>query len=180
MYGRRNPYSLFKTIEMLVDENLISKNDFKIRLIGRFGGEIYEMINNSSFKENIEVINYLPHKQSIIELQRSDVLLLIVDESKESEEIVPGKVYEYLGVKKPILAIGPEKGAIADLLSETNAGLIAHQLNLEKIKHNFLKFYNKWKNKSLPVPNETVIEKFDRRYLTQLLSKELGYSLKSN
>jgi len=171
MYGRRNPYSLFKTIEMLVEENLISKNDFKIRLIGRFGNEIFEMINNASFKENIEIINYLPHKQSIIELQRSDVLLLIVDESKESEEIVPGKVYEYLGVKKPIFAIGPEKGAIADLLSETNAGLIAHQLNLEKIKDNILKFYNKWKNKEILYnPNLNEINKYERKNATKKLA----------
>jgi hypothetical protein len=172
MYGRRNPYSLFKTIEMLVEENLISKNDFKIRLIGRFGNEIFEMINNASFKENIEIINYLPHKQSIIELQRSDVLLLIVDESKESEEIVPGKVYEYLGVKKPILAIGPEKGAIADLLSETNAGLIAHQSNIEKIKENLLNFYYKWKNKEILYnPNLNEINKYERKNAAKKLAE---------
>lgn len=172
MYGRRNPYSLFKTIEMLVEENLISKNDFRIRLIGRFGNEIFEMINNASFKENIEIINYLPHKQSIIELQRSDVLLLIVDESKESEEIVPGKVYEYLGVKKPIFAIGPEKGAIADLLSETNAGLIAHQSNIEKIKENLLNFYYKWKNKEILYnPNLNEINKYERKNAAKKLAE---------
>ncbi len=65
MYGRRNPQSLFNVLDNLINIEEIDLNSFKIRLIGRFGNEIYEMIERTNFKNSIEIINYLPHYQSI-------------------------------------------------------------------------------------------------------------------
>ena len=67
------------------------------------------MFNATTFKSSIEVIGYVPHEKSISYLLVSHALLLIVDEAKESEEIVPGKVYEYIGSMKPVIAIAPAK-----------------------------------------------------------------------
>ncbi len=47
MYGRRNPESLFKALEFLVQNREVSKNEFKIKLIGRFGAEVHHMIDNT-------------------------------------------------------------------------------------------------------------------------------------
>ncbi len=171
MYGRRNPAALFQAIEKLLNDMLIRRNDFNIKFIGRFGREIYEMIENTSFRDSIEVISYLPHKESLIELLKSDALLLIVDESKESEEIVPGKVYEYIGTKKPILTIAPTNSAIAQLMEETGLGLVAHQNQVDKIAENFLKLYNAYKNKDIKLEiNESAIAKFERREAAKQLS----------
>lgn len=107
---------------------------------------------------------------------KSDALLLVVDESKESREIVPGKVYEYIGVKRPLIAIGPEDGAVANLIHETSAGDIAHQNNIEKIKSMFMQAYTNWKNGSHTTDsNQDIIRKYERRNaagrLAELLSK---------
>lgn len=184
MYGRRNPDSLFKAIEKLVDENKIEQNQFTLQFIGRFGSEIHEMFENTKLKENIKKINYLPHSESLKKLVQSDALLLIVDEAKESEEIVPGKVYEYLGTKKPLLVIAPEKGAVADLIYETGAVLVAHQTQIAKIADNFLTLFNLWKiNKKLSGINEEKINKYERResakYLSNLLNNLTKKHLKS-
>lgn len=174
MYGRRNPESLFQAINHLILKNAIEKNSFHIRLIGRFGQEIHEMIEKSGIKENIEVINYLPHSESLKYLMQSDALLLIVDESKESEEIVPGKVYEYLGTKIPLLVIAPEQSAIADLMIETGAGLLAHQSDINKISKNFQTLYNNWKSGiSLDTLNENAISKYERKESAKKLAEQL-------
>lgn len=171
MYGRRNPSALFQAIEKLLNENLIKKDDFIIKFIGRFGREVNEMIENTSFRDSIEVINYLPHQESLIELLKSDALLLIVDESKESEEIVPGKVYEYIGTKKPILTIAPTNGAIAQLMQETGLGLVAHQSEQDKIASNFLSLFRIYKNEeeNLRIDN-AAIAKYERRESAKQLS----------
>jgi glycosyltransferase involved in cell wall biosynthesis len=179
MYGRRNPEALFQAINNLLKSELISKDEFHIRLIGRFGQEIFEMIENSGFSENIEVIHYLPHSESLQYLLKSDALLLIVDESKESEEIVPGKVYEYLGTNIPLLVIAPEKSAIADLMQETGAGLLAHQSQTSLIGNNFLTMFNNWKNGlSLETLNPNSIKKYERkesaRKLAQILDSQFN------
>lgn len=175
MYGRRNPESLFKSIEFLIKQEKVNPKDIKLVFVGRFGDEIHEMFKNASFKESIEIFPYVPHKQSVEFILRSDALLLVVDESKESEEIVPGKVYEYIGTRKPILAIAPDNSAIAKLIKETNTGLVAHQSEIDKISDNLFKFYQAWKqNIQLTIPEEKEINKYERRESAKQLAELLN------
>ncbi len=174
MYGRRNPAALFLALESLIEKGLIKKESILLRFIGRFGNEIHDMFQSSSLKDSIEIIGYIPHEKSISYVQVSDVLLLIVDESKESEEIVPGKVYEYIGSMKPVLAIAPEQGAIADLIKETQAGGIAHQSNIEGIASIIFEMYSAFK-KGLPLanPHKEIIQCYERRESTKKLAELL-------
>lgn len=174
MYGRRNPAALFLALESLIEKGLIKKESLLLRFIGRFGNEIHDMFQSSSLKDSIEIIGYIPHEKSISYVQVSDVLLLIVDESKESEEIVPGKVYEYIGSMKPVLAIAPEQGAIADLIKETQAGGIAHQSNIEGIASIIFEMYSAFKN-GLPLanPHKEIIQCYERRESTKKLAELL-------
>lgn len=175
MYGRRNPYSFFQAIELLIKQNKIVPDNLNIRFVGRFGGEVEEMFENASFKNQIEKINYLPHEKSIEFLLLSDILLLIVDESKESQEIVPGKVYEYIGVRKPIIAIAPQDSAISYLIKETQSGRIAHQSEIELTSEIFLYYYNQWLNNSFNYnPNEKLINNYERRESARKLSNILN------
>ncbi len=174
LYGRRNPASLFASIEMLIKDGKLKSDDFTLRFVGRFGAEIEEMFDTASFRDSIERISYLPHSESIKQLLQSDTLLLIVDESKESKEIVPGKVYEYIGVKKPIIAIAPHESAIADLLEETQSGKTAHQSEINYIANTFLDLLQNWKSGNNPFqPNEVAIQKYERRESAKKLASLL-------
>jgi glycosyltransferase involved in cell wall biosynthesis len=179
MYGRRNPQALFEAIENLIKANKVDKSKFKLRFVGRFGNEVLEMIDKTSFKDSIETIGYVTHEKSIEFLLSSDALLLVVDESKESEEIVPGKVYEYMGVYKPLFTIAPENGAIAKLVRETNSGLIAHQSDIKGIAKIFEQYYtSKMNNQELISPKIDEINKYERRnsakQLAELLDSIVG------
>mgnify|MGYP003335126072 CR=1 FL=1 len=174
MYGRRNPSALFAALELLSSKAEISPDSIHLRFIGRFGNEVHEMFATTSFSSSIEVIGYVPHEKSISYLLVSDVLLLIVDEAKESEEIVPGKVYEYIGSFKPVIAIAPTHGAIADLMNETRAGGIAHQSDIEGIANIIREMYIAFKEgKSLAQPNIEAIKGYERRESTRKLAQLL-------
>lgn len=175
MYGKRNPKALLEAIEILIKESKISQDDFELQFIGRFGEEVHQMMDHASFKKSIKKINYIPHNESIKKLLESDALLLIVDESKESEEIVPGKVYEYLGTYKPLLVIAPEQGAVAELIRETGAGLVAHQSNLQKIADNFYQLFSLWKAKNkIKTLNTEAIKKYERKESARKLAELLN------
>ncbi|MGA2296043.1 MAG: glycosyltransferase [FCB group bacterium] len=175
LYGRRNPSSFFSAIELLIKEKKINPDKICIRFIGRFGAEVEEMFLNTSFKNSIEIISYMPHEESIKYLLQSDALLLIVDEAKESEEIVPGKVYEYIGVKKPILAIAPAESAIAKLLDETSSGLVAHQTDIEKTADIIKNYYLNWKNNENNFkPDTEAVNKYERKNAAKMLSEILN------
>lgn len=176
MYGRRNPKAFFEAIQLLINDAFFTAQDFTIRLVGRFGNEIHEMIDNATFRQSIEVVPYLPHGESLKQLMSSDALLLIVDESKESSEIVPGKVYEYIGMRKPIIAIAPIPSAIADLMEETQSGIAAHQSEIQKISEIIKNYYNYWKYKQDKYynPNELAIAQYERKNAAQKLSEILN------
>ena len=106
---------------------------------------------------------------------QSDALLLVVDESKESEESVPGKVYEYVGCKRPIIAIAPPKSAIADLMRETNSGRIAHQSEIDKTCDIILEYYKNWQSGGKNyAPNTEIIRKYERREAAKTLAELLN------
>lgn len=178
MYGRRNPASFFQALELLIQQKKLDPQDVHLRFVGRFGAEVHAMFQGASFRDCIEIIGYVPHEQSVAYLLQSDALLLIVDEAKESEEIVPGKVYEYVGVQKPIIAVAPVQSAIAKLLQETGAGAVAHQSDVEGCARIIEQHYSVWKagNSSEQQYSETV-RTYERRELTGRLAQLLSAPL---
>jgi glycosyltransferase involved in cell wall biosynthesis len=175
MYGRRNPLTFLRAIEELVNEGAVDVTKIWCSFIGRFGGEVKEMLTATRIREAVEIVPYLPHSESVTRLMKADALLLVVDESKESAEIVPGKVYEYLGARRPIIALSQE-GAIAELLRETNAGITAHNQDVPAIKRAFLQLYQEFINQQTTfAPNEEAVRRYDRRETTRRLGELLDY-----
>ncbi len=170
MYGVRNPRTFLQAVKELVEEGKLEERKVRLKFIGRFGTEVQEMFRASSIRNAIEVVSYLPHAESIRELLRADALLLVVDETKDSAEIVPGKVFEYLGARRPILALAPD-GAVAELLRETRSGFVAPNQDVLAIKRAFLECYEKFGyRRETFEPNDEAIGKYDRREITNQLA----------
>ncbi len=170
MYGRRNPATLFQAIQILINQGQIHPQRFRLRFIGRMGAEVMEMIEKTSFRESIDIVPYLPHHESIRALQKADVTLLIVDEAKESAEIVPGKVFEYIGVHKPILALAPRHGAAAAHILESKSGWVVEQQDIQEIANILLHIVTLYESQALyHKPDMNIVRTFER--------KEAAYSL---
>lgn len=167
MYGRRNPDAFLRAVESLVHRGEVDRSRIRLRFIGRFGEEVMEMFRQSDLGEAIEVVGYMAHSESIRQLLLADALLLVVDEYEGSGDVVPGKVYEYIGSRRPVLAVAPELSAIADLIHETGGGYVAHQSNVGGIASAFLKLYTAHRDgTSVLHPNTFAIERYERRNVT--------------
>ena len=173
LYGRRNPSSFFAALRRLVERGALRPEEFTARFIGRFGAEVQAMFDEFPYKTSLEVLGYMPHEESIAYLLRSDALLLIVDEAKESEEIVPGKVYEYIGAHRPIIAIAPNEGAVPVLLRETASGANAHQSDIEGIAAIIEERLRAWREAKAFSPNILAIKRYERRNAAQRLASLL-------
>jgi glycosyltransferase involved in cell wall biosynthesis len=174
LYGLRNPDTLISALEQLIAAGTMSVNEILLRCVGRVGDDIKAKFNASTVREAVEIIPYVPHKESVAYLMKSDVLLLIVDDAKESNAIVPGKVYEYLGVMKPVIALAPAQSAIATLIKETNAGEVIAENDVERCKQVVTTFYHRWKNsEELYAPDTNAIKKYERREAARALALKL-------
>jgi len=164
MYGRRTPRALLEALKLLLDQGRLQPSDLHLRFVGRFGDEVHEMLKASPFWPSVELIGYVPHGESIAHLMRSEMSLLIVDEAKESAEIVPGKVYEYMGVGRPILALAPEGSAIEALIRETGTGFSRPQSDLPGIAEALMTAIDRWKGaQAISDPDPDKVKSYERR-----------------
>jgi glycosyltransferase involved in cell wall biosynthesis len=171
MYGKRNPRTFLQAVEGLVSDGRVDPRKILLKFIGRFGGEVRDMLQNSSLHDSIELIQYLPHSKSVEALLQSDALLLIVDEAGPgSDEIVPGKVFEYIGAQRPIIALAPE-GAIAELMRETRSGSVAANQDIPSIQAAFIECYENYLyHRQNSEQDREAVKRYDRREVTRQLA----------
>jgi hypothetical protein len=169
-----NPKLLFKVLKGLCKESEIFKKDLKLNFIGDISEEVKVEILANKLDENTDFVGYVSHQEAIAYQNKSQVLLLLIPNVKNNEGILTGKLFEYLKAKRPILAIGPEKGDLATILQETNSGVIVNFDAEEKLKLEIVALYQKYKEDKLTV-NFNNIEKYHRKELT----KKLAFILKS-
>jgi hypothetical protein len=132
------------------------------------------MMDASAFAPSIEKVSYVPHEESVGYLMASEASLLIVDDTKESAEIVPGKVYEYLGVGRPVIALAPRGSAIARLLDETQAGRSAPLDDIDGIADIIGTFIDRWKRGlECTTPLHDVISNYERKESAKELARIL-------
>ncbi|CAM1362919.1 Glycosyl transferase family 1 [Tenacibaculum soleae] len=168
MNADRNPKMLWTALAELSEENTDFKNDLEIKLIGKLSDDVLSDLNKYNFK-NVTRINYVPHKE-VQQFQRaSQVLLLAVNKVPSAKGIITGKIFEYLQAKRPILAIGPEDGDLAEILAKTNSGTIVDFDKKEQLKKVVNDLYKKYQQNSLTVSSVN-IEQYHRKELTKQLS----------
>lgn len=171
LYGPRNPLSFLKAVESLIERKEIDPAKMTLRFVGRFGAPIHDMLDRPLVRAMIEKIEYVPHARAVELLLDSDALLLIVDDVASVSAIVPGKVYEYLGAARPIIAIAPPEGAIGELLQETGAGETVCQSDIEGQARIIKRIYDDWASgeSSFAMRLET-ISQYERREATRKLA----------
>ncbi len=172
LYGPRNPKTFLEAITLLISRNQIDPANVCLRFVGRSGPEIDAMLADPAVSAMVEKINYVAHTEAVRLVSDSDVLLLIVDDTETTKHIVPGKVYEYLGAMRPLIALAPPEGAIGDLLRETSGGEIIRQSDIERIASVILDYYTRWQNgeQLSATMNTDAIRKYERREATRKLA----------
>ncbi len=171
MYGRRKPTKLFEAVRRLTDAGKVDLKDLHIRLIGAMDvPRIKGYIEDSGLDQVVTMEDYLPHKEAIEALTESDALLLIIGEGKGAKNFASGKIFEYINCHRPILGIVPEEGAAADIIRETQAGIVCETSSVEAIEAGFLALYEDWKHKTLiREVNTKEVNAYHRKNLTSQL-----------
>lgn len=176
MYGKRNPATLLRAVESAVATGEVDPGKVRLKFIGRFGSDVKEMLRLSAVASSVEQVDYVPHQESVRQLLLADMLLLVVDESKDSRTIVPGKVFEYLGARRPILALTDPEGAAAAIVRATNSGTVVANQDVDGIRRAFVECYRNFiYNVSGPPSNAEAVRAYERREVTRRLAELLAY-----
>ena len=133
--------------------------------IGNFRAENVRLVNRLGLNDSVTLLGYLPHDQCVKELLASDVLWMICGDDLGT----PGKLYEYIGARKPILGCVPE-GFLRQTVIEAG-GIAVAPRDVAGIKEALVNFQRQFERRELKGPREDVVEKYDRASLTGNLVK---------
>ena len=168
-----NSNLLWEVLAELKKEKEQFKNDLEIVLVGNICDEAIFSIKKNQLEENLKLVDYVPHSESVKLQRRAQVLLLLIPKTGGAKGIITGKVFEYLKAKRPILAVGPEDGDLAEILANTNSGVIIDFENKEKMKKEVKKLYKKFKKNNLNTVSKN-IKQYHRKELTAQLASILN------
>ncbi|NNM26074.1 MAG: glycosyltransferase [Phycisphaerales bacterium] len=108
----------------------------RIRFIhaGLVDDALRRCVDASGVADAVELRGYRPHAESVALLQSADALFLPLHDlpAGEAARIVPGKLYEYLGVARPILACLPA-GDARTWIESSGAGLVTRPTDSDAI-----------------------------------------------
>ncbi len=139
--GKRDPTILFKAIRQLEDESKLDSSNISIEFYGD-SGNLEEIARKYSLLDIVNIGGKIPHEEVLKKQLNSDVLLLISWNNEKEKMFIPGKIYEYFALRKPVLSIGYKEGSLKDLIEDTNVGY--HVSDLESAKEVLLDIYNEF------------------------------------
>lgn len=165
----RNPLVLWDVLSEITSENSEFKKDLKIVLAGAVSQDVKDKISEVGLLKNCEFLGYISHSEAL-KLQRKVQILLLVEMDKpETRAIIPGKLFEYLSAKRPILAMGPALSDIENIIENTKSGNFFTFEEKENLKNVILKWYQLYKSNNLQINSEG-IENYSRRELTKKMA----------
>lgn len=162
----RNPKPFFTAFKKLAEEK---GNNVQLRLVGLMRKNHLRLIKSLKIETYVELVGNVSHSKAVEYLLNSDVLWILQNDGVRT----PGKLYEYFGAKKPIIATMP-KSYMRDLAVDSGIALTADPADKEDIYKALSTYYELWANGALPEGNDDFVAQFDRRELTRNLSEILA------
>ena len=110
-------------------------------------------------------------------MQESSILLLVIPHVKNDKGILTGKLFEYIGARRPVLGIGPSNGDAAQILAECNAGKMFDREQEKEVEMWLMDAVNRWQQNHSFRDGNAEAENYSRKELTRKLAEVLSLSL---
>lgn len=120
-----NPRPVLEAFARLQKSDPAAAEGLTLRFVGYDTFSAFpEWVAALQLQTKVTCSGYVTHQQALAELQAADALLLIACH-EQAADFIPGKTYEYLGSRKPILLVSNIPDTLA-LLKEMPGVLICH------------------------------------------------------
>lgn len=165
-----NPLELWKVLAGIAaaDEEFASK--LRIRLAGKTDTQIVEAISEAGLGKNLVNLGYVSHDVAVREQCGASVLILPLRQEPEYRATLPGKLFEYLASRRPVIGVGQTDGAMARVLDDAHAGRTFGWDDETGLKAEVLRCWMLFREGRLD-DNEEDIGRYSRRRLTRQMAQ---------
>jgi glycosyltransferase involved in cell wall biosynthesis len=163
----RSPRVLFEALSLLRRQDPAGLDKVKVVFAGSHRESDLDLVNEFDLSSLVSFTGYLTHQQSISVLTGADLLWLIMG-PEETANVTPGKLFEYLGARKPISASIPPLGAAARIIMDTGAGSVFSPNDAAGLAGVILQQLSAWENRKTTFRTDPdKLKSFDRRLIAQ-------------
>jgi glycosyltransferase involved in cell wall biosynthesis len=159
-YDAQRPDVMLRGARRFLDRN----PDAPLQMVfaGSLLADTPKLIASLDLAAHVEFRGYLPHDETVALQQKADVLWMVIGNREGAESISTGKLFEYIGARKPILALVPA-GAAARELANHGAAHVCPPDDVEAVAHAITDLYDRWRAGRLSGPAPEYVARYDRR-----------------
>jgi glycosyltransferase involved in cell wall biosynthesis len=143
-YGdKQDPTPIFAALARLVERGKMPRAEVRIKLVGPRDDYVERQLEGCGIADLVEATGFVSHEESVRHQMRSHLLLLVMRAGEQSRGHLPGKLFEYLGARRPILALVPADFEAARIIRETGAGTAVDPADDRAIEQYLLDSYER-------------------------------------
>ncbi|MGB0429106.1 MAG: glycosyltransferase [Bacteroidia bacterium] len=162
MASNYEPQVVFNAVKAILKLNPDAK--IKIELYGLIADSIIEYAKKIELDKHIIFKGYVQHSVAVKAIQNATILLLVSPNTEQAKMIIPGKIYEYLATRKPILNLAEKGTETYDIINECKAGETFNRNQKAEISTFILKAYNTWEKSPNSINNtDNTFLKYSRK-----------------
>lgn len=122
--GKRDPAILFSAVRAILDDGLAEPAELRLDFYTAADPWLVELVGRFHLGDVVSIRGFQSRDEVLAAERRADRLVLLSWDGPTAEGVVPGKLFEYFGARRPILAFGgPSVSEVQLLLSKTGAGI---------------------------------------------------------
>ncbi len=166
-YAERNPVKMLQALANVLQANPKIRGRIELHFIGNAREEDRQLVKKLDLQNAVHFLGYLPHRECIKHLVESDVLWFVIDNDYQT----PGKLYEYFGSRKPLIASVID-GYTKQVIKESGAAICIPLKDVTAHESAILEQFKRFEQKKLERVQESFAAKFNRLTLTAELAKQ--------
>lgn len=163
-YDVQTPDPFLRALALLLERRPMLRDQIEAFFVGLVPEPSVALARSLGLSEVVHLAGYLPHAETVAHLQAADVLWMTVGRRAGAEGISTSKLFEYMGSRKPILALVPE-GTVREALAPYGAAVVAPPDDVEAIAGALEGLWERWHAGTLPAAEASYVRQFDRRVL---------------
>ena len=145
----------------------------KFKMVGNIAQNVFDLFREHEIDHILDINSYLPHKDAVFNLMNGTACFSVIKRTEKNKGILSGKIFDYLGSRKPIICIGPEDGNVAEILSECKAGKVIDYDNEQGQIEYLRELLRQWKKDKDLDNSEGLCLRYTRKNLTRQLAGTL-------